>query len=266
MTVTYKTLIIPCLLWCFLTGLAAGDVKVSYEVEGQGDGLESILIRDGWIRMDQAGESQWTLFDSSEQVMYMIDDKRREYYRFDSETLSMFDDIGSMIDRQMEEALANVPPAQREQMRQMMQGMMSGAMEQARASIPEQTVRQTGETRTVSGYRCEVAEILIDGSRVMETCGVAAEELRLPAADLATVQALQQFAAELAAKVEQLLGEGFMELGELGLDQFPIETRHYDDEQVTVTRLAEVDTGALEPALFRIPDGYQRQEIQRPEW
>lgn len=266
MNAKYKMLTIPALVWSAMAGMAVGDVRVNYEVEGGGEALESIQIRDGWIRMDQAGETQWTLFDSSEQAMYMIDDTRREYYRLDAEVLSRLGDLGSMIDRQMEEALADVPPAQREQMRQMMQGMMSGAMEQARASMPEQTVRQTGVTRSVAGYNCEVAEILIDGRRVMETCGVAAEALSLPADDLATIRALQQFAAELAAQVEHFLGEGFMDLGELGLDQFPVETRQYDnDDKVTVTRLDSVDTNTLDASLFRIPDDYRQQEIEQPE-
>ena len=262
----YKTAALAIICGLVLSAPIAADVHIRYQVEGGEDGLESIMIRDGWIRMDQAGEDHWSLFSSADQTMYIINDSRREYFKMDAETVAAIGDLDKLIERQMEQALAEMPPAQREQMRGMMQGMMRGAMEQARAQMPQQSVRETGEIREIAGFECRVTEILHDERKVIETCGMDPAELDLPPADLAAIEGMQQFVENLAVHVEGLLGEGFMDMSELSLEQFPIETRYFDTgDRVTSSRLESLSTAALEPGFFVIPDGYRQQEIQMPE-
>lgn len=252
-----------------LAGLALpalADVHMRYEVSGGNDAVSDIMISDGKLRINQHASDNWTLFDSNTGEMIIVDGERGEYMVMDAETIDKLTNITALVNKQMEEALANVPPAQREQMRGMMEGMMENAMEQARASIPEQTVNRTGETRSVAGYDCAVVEILLDGVKSMETCGTDPGNIDLPAADLETMRAMQAFAQDIAARMEEVFGESIINLGDFSLEEFPVQTVHFEKGGESArSTLAGIDDGGLPADAFEIPADYKQQEIELPE-
>lgn len=257
-------------LWIILlAGLALpalADVHMQYEVSGDSQAVSDIMIANGKLRINQHDSENWTLFDSVRSEMVIVDAGKREYLVLDQATIEQLTNVTAMVEQKMEEALEDVPPAQREQMRSMMEGMMSNAMEQAKANIPEQTVKRTGQSRTVAGYDCTVVEILLDGVKSMETCGADPRTVDLPRVDLQTMRAMQTFAQDIAARTESILGEGLINLGDLSLDDFPIETVHFEDgSERARSTLAGIDDDSLDAELFEIPGDYKQQEIELPE-
>ncbi len=254
---------------CMLSGLAVAapalaDVHLNYSVEGDGEALQSIMIRNGIIRLDQ-DDSNWSLFDTNKREMIVIDGDKQEYMVLDEELMEALGDMDKLIERVMEDALKDMPESQREQMRGMMSGMMGGIKRQIQASIPEQTIEETGETREIAGHSCEVVRILHDGKLFMETCGVEPASMDIPGQDLESIQAMQEYIKDMVESIDGMLGTSMAASSEIALGTIPVETRQYQNgEQRSVSVLEDLSTDELDDALFAVPDGYRKQETPLP--
>src|SRR5690606_1935590 len=85
----------------------------------------------------------------------ILDHKRKSYTLLDKETV---DEMAAQIQgamAQMEEQLANMPPAQRK----MMEGMMKNRMPQLGGEKLELIVKRTGDEDTIAGYEAERVDV-----------------------------------------------------------------------------------------------------------
>jgi len=101
----------------------------------------------------QWSDKDATIFRLDKEIIYSIDNERKEYSEMTfSEMEKMAKKAGSEMDAQMAELkkqLADMPAEQREAMEQMMGGKMKGSGEEAKLDVSK-----TGETKTISGYKC----------------------------------------------------------------------------------------------------------------
>src|SRR5690606_15890617 len=110
-----------------LTTVKAQDAKVKVETQGLGSAVSTMI------------------FDGDSGQMMMIDPKKRTYTVIDNEAIEKIAASMRQAQAQMEAALAQVPPAQREQMKKMMGGsMLGGSPEKA----PEVSVKHTGDRKS----------------------------------------------------------------------------------------------------------------------
>lgn len=240
------------------------DVHFKYSVEGSGETVQDIMIRQGVLRMDQH-DDHWTLFDTDKREMIVVDDSKKEYMVIDEELMEQLGDLDKLMDRLLDDALSEMPESQRAQMRGMMKGMMGGVMQQIQASIPEQSVEQTGETREIAGHSCEVMKMFLDGKLTMESCGADPEAMNIPSDDLNSIRMMQEYITGVVEQVDALLGTNMAASTDLALGKIPVETRHYDDgEEKSVSTLQSVSTDALDADFFVVPGDYTRQETQLP--
>lgn len=244
---------------------ALADVTFSYQVEGDGEGVEAIMIGDGRLRINQHGAETWSLFDAAADAIYIIDDGKREYTMIDRAVIDRFSDLPGLLEQQMDDALARVPEAQRLQARVMMEGMMKRALKQARADIPQRSARPTGDTRTVAGYRCTITEVYVDDQKEFETCSVPPDTLDLPPADMAVIERLQTFAEYAVTQAESVLGTALIDISDFALKEIPIQTRYFDrGDRHTTTTLESIADTALDAALLRVPEGYRERTLELP--
>lgn len=66
------------------SGAVSADTRLSYTIEGDGPGTESILIRDGKVRLNMRGGPFWMLYDRSQSRMYMVYDATKEVQVLDT--------------------------------------------------------------------------------------------------------------------------------------------------------------------------------------
>jgi hypothetical protein len=101
----------------------------------------------------QWSDKDATIFRLDKEIIYTIDNTRKEYSEMTfSEMEAMAKKASGEMDAQMAEMkkqLAEMPAEQREAMEKMMGGMMKGGSEEAKLDVTK-----TGETKTISGYKC----------------------------------------------------------------------------------------------------------------
>jgi hypothetical protein len=101
----------------------------------------------------QWSDKDATIFRLDKEIIYSIDNERKEYSEMTfSEMEKTAKKAGGEMDAQMAELkkqLADMPAEQREAMEQMMGGKTKSSGEEAKLDVSK-----TGETKTLSGYKC----------------------------------------------------------------------------------------------------------------
>ena len=250
----------------FLTiGLnAQADSTVVFADAGGGQSKASgkVEISNGRIRSSSPGDgSAYMIFDAGANHFTMIDVDRKTYMVFDQEQIQELVSMQKRAMEQMEASLANLPAAQREQMRKMMSGMMGGGKTGAKAR-PHRYVR-SGKTETVAGYDCEVLEVYVGEDRIAEQCVVGQEQLGIPADDYNTMKAMQEFIVELVSQFP-VVDEQIMEYGEPGHDEIPVRYSHYSKMTGTTSgELRSINLETIDASRFEIPKGYKQQKMPK---
>ncbi|HEU4370218.1 MAG TPA: DUF4412 domain-containing protein [Methylomirabilota bacterium] len=145
--------------------------------------LASVLLlapaaHAGWIILDEGGdhtllsrgrlkvapkraEGHSVMLDVSRARMWVADAGRRAYWEGPvEEYCQAVRGTMAAVDKQMAEAMKDLPPAQREQMQQMMKQMGRGG---APGPAPRVTIERTGETQTIAGLPTRKYRVLADG-------------------------------------------------------------------------------------------------------
>ena len=149
-----------CLLG--MAGTANAGVVFRIEVQDLSAGgqveITEIKIDGNRMRTDSGGSNQTTMiFLGESDEMYMIDHTEKTYIVMDRETVEAMANRMSEAMQQMEAAMAQVPPEQREMMERMMKGRMGNL--QSTAPHVEPVVRSLGESESVNGVGCEWKEV-----------------------------------------------------------------------------------------------------------
>lgn len=242
-------------------GNALADTTIEFHNSGGvgGEGAARIEISNGRLRSDSAGAGDtYMLFESGSNEFVMVNNAERSYMVFDLETVQKVADAQRQAMQQMEATLAQLPPAQREQMRSMMERMAGGAMP---GKAPEPRRYERSGASTVAGYDCEMLNIYIGERLASEQCVTDPDELDIPDEDYATIRAMQQFVVDLTSQFAFMANQ-VMDYGEPGRDEMPIRyTLHMPMVGKTSGELKSVSSGDIDASRFEIPSGYQKQKL-----
>lgn len=227
---------------CAATALA--DTTLRYE----GTGLTTFSISAGALRTNQGHNSM--LYRSDEDAMYMIDHQRREYRRMGAAEIEQLGATVRDAMAQMEQALANVPPAQREMVEQMMAKQMGGAL------LPKIEMVELGSD-VAGGYACQRFETRVNGRASQRYCAIEPATLKLDAAETETLGRFQAHMRAMAEGLGDALGGNALNLPEGAW--IPVELE--DLEGNMDATLVEVLRGQGDYAL---PDGYELKTLELP--
>jgi hypothetical protein len=247
------TTTVACVLAATVATLA--DSRIEFKTtEGAGAAFQSILIGQGKIRQD-GDKNTSAILDPAAGVVTVLDHSRKTYTRL---TRADVDQLAKTIDdltKQMEQAMASMPP----QMQERMKGMMGGA-----AGSLE--VVDTGKSATVAGKSCRIFETKTMGKVAGESCLADPSAIELPASDRATVVAAMAWGKEIG---EKLLKGPLSAVG--GALPFrgglvPLRTKTIaSDGSRTTSEFTGVTNTAASSESFAVPAGYTEKKIELPK-
>jgi hypothetical protein len=247
----YRTLLpIACSV---LPLIAFADAQIQMVgKDGKVDG--TYQIKAGKVRIESVDSGNNTLiYEAASHGITVLDHGKKHYMHLDAETVANVGAAASSAMAEMEKQLANLPPEQREAMKQFMPDMPSAA------SLPDIKAERTGGSDVVNGTSCEIVQVTMDGKAAGEAC-VASSGTGLSDGDEQTLRAMF---ADLSKMASSVLGGGSgtdREFAALG--GVPLRWRDSDTGRVTETR---VDTKVpIDPVGFQIPADYTEDKLEIP--
>lgn len=209
------------------------------------------------------------IFHGDRQLLLAIDHGRKSYWEIDKATLSgVAEKMGAAM-KQMEQALAQLPPEQRAQAEKILERSMSTP--QAPAAAHKIELRPTAERAERQGYPCREVEMFEDGTLVRRLWVADWAALGVSPDTFAVLEGMGSFFAEALSSLQDSLPllrgveapEIFHQLGDLGgLPVVTVELR--DGQPARQTVLDSVAEDNLEAAAFEPPEGYREQSLGIP--
>ena len=256
-----------------VAGIVQAGAVFRIEVEDLSAGgqveITEIKIDGNRMRTDSGGSNPTSMiFLGESDEMYIIDHTEKTYIVMDRETVEAMANRMSEAMQQMEAAMAQVPPEQRE----MMERMMKERMGNMPTSTPraEPVVRSLGESDNVSGVACDWKEVTRDAVVDLKACVsnwtdiAGGDELRAMSLEM------KDFAAALMDAFSSMsnssmfgssLAENPMSSME-NLGGFPLISEDFDNGTLSRrSRFQSVDEGAVAAEEFSPPSGYKRQDL-----
>lgn len=234
-------------------------------------GTVVISVEGEALRMDTnglGGDSGTMLFNGAANEMTAVDHASRQYFVIDEAALqSMAGQMGAAM-REMEAALAELPPEQRAMAEQMMKQRMGG-MGAGMPEKPAPTVVRTGDDETVNGYDCEIYEVSENGRLINELCVAAwgdieggrefADGMKRMAGFFEQMR--ETFAKAGAPNMMQASDNVLAHLEEM--DGFPVRSRTYEgDTLIDETTIVSSESKSLEDEIFAPPADYRQQSMR----
>lgn len=184
------------------------------------------------------------IFDGGKQVLYLVDPARKTYVEM---TKADVDRLSAQVQgaaAQMQSQLEKLPPAQRAQM----EGMMKGVQR-----------TRTGSD-TVGRWTCDKYDLTMSAQKIGEVCSVNPTALGFGARDF---DVMLQMAAFYSAMAPQMAGQlpGPGSIDPRGSSDFPVKTVMMFPGGTVTTELIEVGRRTFSDALFAVPAGFTKQDI-----
>ena len=260
-----------CLL--SVAGIAQAGVVFRIEVEDLSAGgqveITEIKIDSNRMRTDSGGSNPTSMiFLGESDEMYMIDHTEKTYIVMDRETIEAMASRMNEAMQQMEAAMANVPPEQREMMERMMKGRM-GSMPSA-TPPPAPVVRSLGESGSVNGVGCDWKEVTRDAIVDLKACVcnwtdiAGGDELRAMSLEM------RDFVSTLMESFSSMTNSGVFgsSISENPMSSmehlggFPLISEDFDNGTLSRrSRFQSADEVAVSDDAFSPPSGYKRQDL-----
>lgn len=273
-----------CLTMPGIEGLAQAGAVFRNTVENFAEDNQFFDARESYVtvtkvegnrmRMDTQGMdgklASTVIFLGETDEMYMIDHDKKSYMVLDRERIEALGQQMSQAMKQMQEALAQVPPEQREMMERMMKDKMGGG-DYKPPSPP--VVTDLGQSGSANGIACQWKQVARDG--VLEEKACVCDESAIAGGEemVALAHEMRDFAEglmQLAKSVSSIPLFGGGTVGNVGaaitadLGGFPLISEAYDGEQKLIRRstFESADEVSIADQEFTPPGGYKRQTLE----
>ena len=239
---------------CLMPLLAFADAQIQMVgKDGKVDGTYQIKGTKVLMEAVDSGDNS-LVYDASTHGITVIDHGKKRYMHLDSQTVAKAGAAMNGAMAELEKQLANLPPEQREAMKQYMPQMPSTTT----PSMPDIKAARTGKSDVVNGTQCDIVDVTMNGEAAGEAC-IASQGTGLSDADQQTLRSMFDDMSKMASSV---LGRDDTSPEFAALGGVPLRWRDADSGRVTETR---VDTKApVDGSKFEIPAGYSEQKIEIP--
>lgn len=248
---------------------------VVYEIETKGSSgapeTSTVSVEGNNLIMDmnQSGSDQpgKIIFRGESEELLMVDDRKKSYMVIDEATIKKLSEALGGVSSQLQEALKNVPESQRA----MMEKMLKDKMPQYKMpEMPKIEVKKTGKKANHGGYPCVRYDVIQDGKKIQEMWVTPWNKVKGGKEVASCFTKMGAFYEKLLSAFQFPGGQGMAEqikknmFAQMGdLKGFPVMTRDFSDsgsvEKETLLKSANVRK--LDPADFKPPAGYKRQQI-----
>lgn len=219
------------------------------------------------LDIDSTGGDAGLIFDAGKGELVVLDYAEKKYYLMTREQMDAMAVQVSDAMRQMEEALAAMPPEQRAMAEQMMKGKMP--QQASAAPEPKSTIKKTGGSGTVAGLDCDNYEVSQDGLKIRDMCVTPWDEIDGGRDSTDAMMAIADFFSGIREAVTAAGGmtaldhqqEMFKHMKDL--NGFPVLSKTFDDAGVLTSesRLLSSESVSLSPADFSPPADFQKQDL-----
>jgi hypothetical protein len=239
---------------------AWADARIDFRAtEGGGASIQSLSIGQGKLRSD-SNASTSVIMDPDTGAMTILQHDKRKYIHMGRAEIEQMSAALNSAMAQLEQSMANLPPAMRAQMQGMMGGARGGAGGQ-----PMVQVVQTDQRETVAGHSCTIHQTRAQGRTVSEACmGSTAVLDGLSAADRRTLDSALAMTTKLAESMFQGPLGNMVDLGPFKAGLFPLRVTDIDGGRRATSEFAGIENGSLSADLFATPPGYREEKIEIP--
>ncbi|HVY82474.1 MAG TPA: DUF4412 domain-containing protein [Steroidobacteraceae bacterium] len=211
----------------------------------------------GRMRTENGARGEGAVAIFRDHAMYVLDPAHQSYRKIDKATVDQMAAKLADARKQMQAAMANMPPERRAMMEKML-GQLGGAAGEG----AKRTLKKTGRTETVAGIACTVWEVSVGGEKVEELCAAPAASVTGGAEMMKTLrevgEMLKGFTQSFGAGSQFDGGWRDMET----LNGVPVLTRDFSGGKVTSeTRLTVARKESIPAAQFEVPAGYTEKKI-----
>ena len=202
----------------------------------------------------KGSHSSRMLFTEKEGTLRVVDDGTRTWFDLDRKQLAQVGDAMAAMKQQLDQ----MPAAQREMAEKMMQGAMNNAK-----SPPPTTYDWSKEQQKVNGYACTRVDVMQGEVKKAEYWGTTSPDFKLGEAERQTVLAMQGCLRDFTIRATSAVGaESRPFQWDTSADGFPLISRCFDGDVMTLdVHLVKSDRKPLADALFKLPDGYTKQDL-----
>ncbi len=247
--------------------LATGQVQagtvlktLNRDLSGTREVLSTTYAQQGYLRVE-TGAASGTIVIFKDEALYTLDPQQKTYMTIDKATMQRMLEQLSPALKQMQEAMAKMPPEQRAQFEKMLgaRGMSAGA----KPAVEE--VRKTSRTDKISGYACTYSEVLRDQVVATEACVAAPATLK---GSQELIDASAKVAAFMKPLTEGLDVPWLKQMAQRQVENYsqlggvPVRIRGFDAGKATFeSTLQSIATETLPATLFEIPAGYTKKDL-----
>jgi hypothetical protein len=157
-----------------------------------------------------------------------------------------------MVDKMLNEQMAQLPESQRAQMRGMMESMIKQQMPKPK---PAPTYIKSGDSETYNGFSCDVVIKESQGTKNGEFCVTSYSNLGISDAEYDAISAFMKVAEKMAAQFGQDESMNFEAIGQV----VPV----YFDMESQKGTLDSISDDSLPADTFAIPKGYKQQSLPK---
>lgn len=232
--------------------MASAGTVMEYVTKNSGRTHTVMKISEGRVLVADQGQADSMLYTEQGDRMYIINHDERQYSMLDEEAMKRLSGQVDAAMSELDEQLASLPPAQREQMKKMMGGMMDMGKK-----MMEPEITRTGRSGEYSGIACEYVNLRIPNVMESEMCVAEIGSLDIPADDLATMESMNEHMQRISDMMSESLGMNipFNQVGGI-----PVFIR---DEDTPSGRVLQVNPDAsVSGSEMNIPDGYREVPLE----
>lgn len=236
--------------------LVAASAQAGWVIhEKQGPNQSVLYIQDNHMRTDAAGKI--ILMDLDKQELFFVDPARKAYWggkvaefkKFMEKTMGQMKQMLS----QMKEAMKQMPPEQRKAMMEMMKQNMP-----SKQPPPRVSVRKTGQTGKVAGYKVRKYEVVVNG-KLREEQWVASG---VDVADELDPDKLAEFVEAMSVASPEDAYHSSPEVMALFKKGYPLKRKTLTPNGAHVTVATKVAEKSLSSNLFQLPKGYRKVNLK----
>lgn len=221
-------------------------------------GVMYILGKKITMKMGVADERGYTIFRGDKELIWAVDDGKREYTEIDKTMLKKMGQVMGNAMQAMEAQLANVPPEQRA----MIEEMMKKQMQQTPGSQKQPlTFKKTNQKKQIEGYPCSKFEVYREKEKIREMWITKWDKFKNSKETVEAFKAMSNFFTSL---MEAMKSNPFFHSLDNPyshnekLNGFPILVTEYDDGKPSLETTYKTSEKKNMPAnLFEPPKGYK---------
>ncbi len=263
--IAYRGFLMPALTAVLWIAPCEAATTIEFAVTDSGSDAsrtQIAYVKDGRIYVRSAGGDANIdlLFTSNNSSIALINHGDRSYTHVDENKVSELADAMSLVQKQLAENLALLPPEQAARMKEMM-GSFGLPTENPRPEPPKKLVRRG--IRSVNNIQCRQIDVVSDRGKLGQLCVATAAAMSIPDADYQTIEALKAFAERLArsaSKIRNQLGDSVPNIFGLEVEGVPVEMRDVSGRAPSSMMVTRVASGVGDTALA-IPSGYQPRPL-----